>query len=124
MFKLFILSFLLILSIPSYASGERLPLASEIKEMVVDLSCDNSHQCKSIGFGSRGCGGYASYIIYSTKTVYEVKLDQLAAKYYQLDKKYNEQRGMTSICSVEQPRVAECIEGSCRSEERRVGKEC
>ena len=113
MFKLLSLSFLLILSIPSYASSERESLASDIKKMVADLSCDDSVQCKSIGFGSRVCGGYYSYIIYSTKNVYEVKLDQLAAKYYQLDKKHNESSNMGSICIVAYPRVAKCIEGNC-----------
>ncbi len=108
--RIFILLTALLISTPSLSS-ELEKLGVEIKEMISDLSCDNSEQCKSIGFGARGCGGYNQYLLYSTKTTYEVKLDNKAQEYFKLSKKHNE--GLVSICSIEQARVSECVRGKC-----------
>lgn len=91
----------------------RKALGNQIKAMISDLSCDDSSQCKSIGFGSRECGGYQQFLIYSDKNVNESDLEQKAQKYFELDNKFNKEMGMASICSVEQPKISKCIRGVC-----------
>src|SRR5688572_25816000 len=53
----------------------------DIYDMVADLSCDNSNQCKAVGIGKMHCGGPSRYLNYSTKTVDEADLDVLVSEY-------------------------------------------
>ena len=94
-------------------AGEREQLGMEIQGMVSDLSCDGNAQCKSVGFGSRPCGGYAGYLVYSTKGVDEKSLVEKAARYYELDKAYNAAMSFASICSLEEPEEVACMNGRC-----------
>ena len=110
-----ILTVLMLVS-PSYAFAKEykwLSLSKEIKQMIADLSCDDSRQCKSLGFGSRACGGYEKYLIYSTKNVDETLLEQKAEEYFKADAESNRNAGMASICSVEQPKFSICLNHHC-----------
>jgi len=94
-------------------SSERELIGNEIKMLANDLSCDVDNECKTTGFGSRVCGGFDEYIIYSTKSVSFDYMESLSKQYYELDEQYDYQLGRMSICSLELPRVSACIYNKC-----------
>jgi hypothetical protein len=93
--------------------NEREILAKKIKHLASNFSCDNDSECKTIGFGSRSCGGFETYLIYSTKSVNFDYMESLSRQYYKLDKQYQVENGGISICVSEQPRVSACIYKRC-----------
>jgi hypothetical protein len=105
---------LLIVSPPSFAAIKE-SIANNITNMVADLSCDNNDQCHSIGFGDKACGGFQSYIVYSTKTVDDKSLASLVKSYNALDREENLKNNMVSTCDILiQPSVS-CIQSQCTS---------
>jgi len=109
--------FVLMLVSPNHAfakDDQKVSLAVEIQQMIFDLSCTDSSQCKSIGFGSRSCGGYEQYFLYSNKNVDEKLLEQKAQEYFKLDSEDNKKSGIGSICSIEEPKIAQCLNGRCQ----------
>lgn len=70
-------------------------------------------QCRLIAFGSKPCGGPATYLVYSTLKTNEARLKQLVTEFNQLTKKINKERKMVSDCRfVTEPRV-EFVENVC-----------
>ena len=95
------------------AQSEREILEKEINALSSDLSCEIDTDCKTVGIGSRPCGGFNYFIIYSTKSVNANKMEGLSAKYYELDEQYNLDNKFGSICSMAMPKVAACILSKC-----------
>lgn len=93
--------------------SEREAVAKQIKALTADLSCDTNSQCLSVGFGSRACGGFDDYVIYSTKVVKTEQMKALSKKYFDLDKQYNIEKGRGSICVVEPVKKARCVQSKC-----------
>ena len=98
---------------PFHIESERRLLGEEIKALTSNLSCQIDTDCKTVGFGSRPCGGFSEYIIYSTKSVGVQKMNRLSAKYYALDKQYNRANPKFSICALEMPKKSACIHSEC-----------
>ena len=96
-----------------FAESEREVLGEEIKGLASDLSCEINAHCQTVGFGSRSCGGFSEYIIYSTEAASVEKMEALTEKHYKLDKQHNMENGGASICSIEMPRVSSCIYSKC-----------
>ncbi len=81
-------------------------LNNKMKELIGKAECNKDEQCRVIEFGSRSCGGPQSYIAYSTLNTDTVSLLGVSRAHVELSKKYNEMKGMLSICSVlEKPQV-------------------
>ncbi len=75
-------------------------LSKKINELIGAAGCRTDEQCRVIEFGSRPCGGPASYIAYSTLSSNTALLLDISKEHVKLSKKYNEIQGIISICSV------------------------
>jgi hypothetical protein len=84
-----------------------------IDEEIGTPSATQTFQCKSIGFGSRPCGGPSSYLVYSTANTNETRLKELVSEFNQLDKKNIQDSELISICSVEPKPKMELVGGVC-----------
>lgn len=75
-------------------------LREEILALVGDAKADNIAQCRVVGFGSKPCGGPASYIAISVKDGNEQQIMALIGKYNAAAKAENERLGRMSNCAV------------------------
>ena len=88
-------------------------MEQEILVLIGDLSCTDSTDCRYIGFGSKPCGGYWRYLIYSKLNVDSVQLDAKVRKYNQYNETLNQKYGWISDCSLPPIPVINCIDGEC-----------
>ena len=112
-YRFYLLLFSACIPLIGHSESERELLRNEITLYSSDLSCNSNEDCKTVGIGDRPCGGYGEYIIYSTNTIAVEKMEDMASRYYELDRKFNADNMMLSICSVEMPRVSACIHAKC-----------
>ena len=75
-------------------------MRAEIMALVGDAKADSVEQCRVVGFGSKPCGGPASYIAVSTKGGNETEIMALIGKYNSAAKAENERIGLMSDCAV------------------------
>ena len=109
---IFLLS--LTLSACNVQAGDELDiLSSNITKMTENLDCDNSSQCKSIGYGDKPCGGYNSYLPYSTKSTDEAILIEKVNLFNLLDRKRNQENNAVSTCMVEMQPTYHCENKKC-----------
>lgn len=76
--------------------------------------CTNPEEWNIAGIGSKACGGYAGYIVYSKK----INNDEFLAKvkkYTDVQSDYNKKWGVFSDCSMAiQPTGVECVDGKAK----------
>lgn len=73
--------------------------------------CTNPAEWNIAGIGSKACGGYAGYIVYSKKINSEEFLAKVK-KYTDAQSDYNKKRGVFSDCSLTaEPTGVECVDG-------------
>lgn len=76
--------------------------------------CTNPEEWNIAGIGSKACGGYAGYIVYSKK----INNDEFLAKvkkYTDAQSDYNKKWGVFSDCSMAiQPTGVECVDGKAK----------
>ena len=88
-------------------------LKSEIEDLANTSVCNETSECKSIGLGSKPCGGPWSYLIYSTSIDTE-QLAQMVANYNQLEAEFNTRWGMVSDCAIVNPPLSvNCENNTC-----------
>ncbi len=84
-----------------------------IKEYIATFPCDETIGCNYIGFGSKPCGGFWEYLVFSNA----VDLDYLTTSvnnYNQLESAYNSEFSIISDCMVVNPPAnVGCVEGAC-----------
>jgi hypothetical protein len=96
----------------------------QINKMVADKSCDNNQQCMEIGFGAKPCGGFSSYLIYSTRQIYlpqhtddafhnETVLRSSVFVYNELQNNQNQTSSVVSDCRVVTPSFPVCSNNLC-----------
>lgn len=77
-------------------------------------NCTNPEEWNIAGIGSKACGGYSGYIVYSKK----INSDEFLAKvkkYTNAQNGYNKKWGIGSDCSmVIEPTGVECIDGKAK----------
>ncbi|MFD1605974.1 hypothetical protein ACFSJW_05160 [Flavobacterium artemisiae] len=74
-------------------------------------SCTNSEDWDFTGIGSRACGGFQAYIIYSKK-IDTTQFLKKVKDYTDAQAAYNKKWGIASVCSVEiPPKKIECVDG-------------
>jgi hypothetical protein len=90
-------------------------LRQMIQAEISDPTAKESSQCNVIAFGSKPCGGPATYLVYSTARSDESKLKSLAREYNELSRKYNLTRPdvMSNCLYVTEPAV-QLIDGMCK----------
>ena len=97
--------------------NERMKQLSEnIKLYVKDISCSHSNECKTVGYGSKFCGGPALYLAYSRKSDSDRFLEQVL-EYNQLSRIWagyiSRKRGIGSDCAVVSDPGAVCVNNRC-----------
>jgi hypothetical protein len=89
-------------------------LREEILTMTSNKSCkNNSGSCKAIAFGSKACGGPASFLIYNSGNVNEAQLKAKVKKYNTLQVDHNIKAGLISDCMLLIEPAVSCINGTC-----------
>ncbi len=90
-------------------------LAKEIKLIADGSICSTEYSCDFIGFGSKSCGGYWEYLVYSNS----IDVVELMAKveiYNRLEKEYNKKWNIVSDCMVVMPPDGTvCEDGKCKA---------
>ena len=77
-------------------------LKAEIEKLVSTSSCGDTFECKFMGFGSKPCGGYWSYLVYST-SIDTKQLESMVDDYNQLETIYNMNWNLASDCAIISP---------------------
>jgi len=88
-------------------------LKIEIKKLADTSVCSDENKCFYVGIGSKPCGGFWEYIIYSDSidiVSFLAKIETLN----ELEKTYNEKHMIQSDCYMAMPpSTLECIDGKC-----------
>lgn len=88
-------------------------LKIEIKQLAETSVCSDEYKCFYVGIGSKPCGGFWEYIIYSDSidiVNFLADIEKLNA----LEKTYNEKYMIQSDCFMAMPPSSmECVEGKC-----------
>jgi len=80
---------------------------------IIQLSCQQNNQCKTIGVGVSPCGGYAKHFVYSTESTNVLKLSQLVKAYNDQQKLKNEKEELVGICRFIAPPKTMCAQQRC-----------
>ena len=88
-------------------------MEQEILGLISDLSCNDSTDCKYIGFGAKPCGGFWRYLIYSISNIDTVLLNEKVRTYNEYNKSLNTKYGWISDCSLPPIPNVDCVEGEC-----------
>ncbi len=90
-------------------------LKKEIKALADESGCSEEFTCYSIGFGTKPCGGYWEYLVYSSSIDVVDLLTKIQA-YNELEKKYNTKYSIMSDCFlVMPPSKTICENGECKA---------
>ncbi len=82
-------------------------------QQMIGTKCDGDNQCKVIGVGSRPCGGFAKFLVYSTSDSDEKKLKTQVAIFNGKQKLSNSKKGMVGICQHLSPPKTYCSNKQC-----------
>ncbi len=74
--------------------------------------CKTDDQCKVVGIGSKVCGEYKDFIIYSTKDADEQKLLKLILEFNQVHEKLTSMSLSANQCGTK-PAIAHCLNQHC-----------
>lgn len=88
-------------------------LRQAIENLASNSVCNENTECKYIGFGSKPCGGYRSYLIYST-SINVSELEDMVAAYNKKEADFNTKHGIVSDCmAVLPPSTLRCENNTC-----------
>ena len=85
----------------------------EIAAMTAHSRCDNVEQCRVAGDVVKACGGFSSFIAYSSVDVNEAVLKEKLQAYYALQKAQNAERRQISDCALISPPAPRCVNSRC-----------
>jgi hypothetical protein len=88
-------------------------MRQEILDYVGTPTCEGESSCRSMGMGSKPCGGPWGYLIYSADNVDSLELVTLVSAYNDYNEDLNLKYGWMSDCSVPTPPVLTCQDGQC-----------
>jgi hypothetical protein len=86
---------------------------AELNALVANNQCDTSEQCKIEPVGSRACGGPSGFTVYSTKTSNAADVIALSKTITSLERSYNSQNDMMSICQHLTSPSTQCVKNKC-----------
>ena len=90
-------------------------LRKEIVDMADESTCSEQFTCDFVGFGSKPCGGFWEYLVYSNS----IDVAEFLAKietYNKLEKEYNIKHGIASDCMIVMPPTnVICDNGKCKA---------
>ena len=122
--KTFLLIFSLLLSTQAF-SQTRKTLEADYKAILAlfeatkslskaQLGCQSSRDCKAIALGNRACGGPSDYLIASLLNNNFKEILTLAKVTQNIERRFNIDNQVVSICIVERAPTLECIENLCQ----------
>lgn len=89
-------------------------LRVEIKTLAEASVCSEEYMCYSVGVGSKPCGGFWEYLIYTGS----IDLDSFFSKIErlnELEKEYNIKYSIQSDCFIAMPpKSVSCEDGKCK----------
>jgi len=88
-------------------------LYDEIMEMTSNKLCRINEECKYIGIGSKACGGYWEYLVFSKTNVVESKLRYKVDSHIKAVEDYNRRSRLMSDCSVPNLPLPSCENNIC-----------
>jgi hypothetical protein len=77
-------------------------LKAEIENLASVSICSDTFECEFIGFGSKPCGGYWSYLVYTTSIDTE-QLESMVEAYNRKEALYNANWNIVSDCAIANP---------------------
>lgn len=93
-------------------------ILKELKNEILDLAnkniCSGDEDCEFVGLGSKPCGGFWSYVVYSSSSDTEELLNKV--EYYNnFEKDLNAKYNLISDCSLALPPIGFiCEDGKCK----------
>jgi hypothetical protein len=87
---------------------------TQLQRMVGDAGCSADHQCRSIAWGAKACGGPERYVAWSTLRTDPQALQDLAARHAAARREENVRNGTLSTCSFLADPGAACVAGRCQ----------
>ncbi len=88
-------------------------LYDDINSLIEDKSCEAHSDCATIALGARACGGPESYQAYAPRNTDVQKLKSLAQQLETLNKTYNKENQVMSICAMEIEPNVQCVQNQC-----------
>jgi hypothetical protein len=98
---------------PNGASGELAAATSRVNALIGDAACDSASQCRTIGRGSKACGGPGTYAAWSTKTTDAAALQAAVRQEQQATEAVMAGSGRVSNCMVQADPGARCEQKRC-----------
>ncbi|CAF0726067.1 unnamed protein product [Adineta steineri] len=80
-----------------------------------DNQCTTAADCTAAAVGSRACGGPSSYVVYSAECANAEQISSLIQLATRLEKQFNTENEMMSICSMIMPPKALCVANKCKA---------
>ena len=96
--------------------GDRAQLAEmrgEIDALVGDAAGASIEDCRYVGLGSKPCGGFWEYVIYSASSTDSTALDERLTAYNAFEAEMNERYEYVSDCSLPNVPVLAYKDGRC-----------
>ena len=92
---------------------ERLSKAAE--ELIGEAQCYSPDDCRTMGWGSKPCGGPATHLVYSAAETDVAQLQAVADRYHDVHEEHNAKTGAMSDCSALNfiPPQVGCVDGHC-----------
>ncbi|MDY0030139.1 MAG: hypothetical protein RBR86_09390 [Pseudobdellovibrionaceae bacterium] len=100
-------------SVLSLEDEMRLLEAEIHKILEVPQNCEVAIQCHITGYGNKPCGGFRSYLFYSTLSTDGTRLESLVESYNKIDQKLNQQNNMMGTCEAALPPSLICQNSVC-----------
>lgn len=90
-------------------------LRSDIMALIENKSCQQTSDCELIALGARACGGPDSYEVFAPAHTDTAKLKSLTGELESLQKAYNIENQVMSICVVEPKPNYQCKQNLCQT---------
>ncbi len=98
---------------PDAAAGELAAATSRVNGLIGNAACDSSSQCRTIGRGSKACGGPGSYAAWSTKSTDAAALQAAVRQEQRATEAVMAGSGRVSNCMVQADPGARCEQSRC-----------
>ena len=88
-------------------------LGNEIEITRGTSDCKSDQECRVIGLGTKVCGKFTDFLIYSTSVSDESKLLELAREFNRIHEGLMDQSFLVRKCGVK-PAYIRCVSGTCK----------
>jgi len=99
---------------PTASEPESARLGRELRELIGPAACSSDAQCRSLPVGAKACGGPAGYLAWSTQRTDAARLQALATRQAEAQRRENEAAGLRSNCAMLADPGSACVAGQCR----------